>query len=737
MTQPRLSPSIVALAVAAAAAVVATFARWILTPVLAGNAPFLTYMAAVALVARYTGFWAAIATSALSLPLAAALFLAGPVTARAPEWNDIARALLFLGVSWLFASITERLRVLSAAEGAEAKRLRIVLQSIGDAVIVSDAHGQIVTVNPEGERLTGWTSAEAKGQLVTAVFNVIDEDTRQPTDNPAVKAVREHTTVRLAHRTLLVARDGTQRPVDDVATPLQGDDGVVTGSVLVFRDTSERRRAAEATAHLAAIVESSDDAVLSKTLDGRILTWNAGAEEMFGYSAAQAVGRSVHLVLPDDVREREADRLAHVARGEHVESFETARLASSGERLDVSLTLSPIRNEAGVTIAASSIARDIRRQKQLEQTLRDADRRKDEFLAVLAHELRNPLAPIWNSVATMRLAGSDQAVVRQATAVIDRQSRHMARLLDDLLDVSRITRDKLDLRRAPVTLQAVVDLALETTMPLLDAAGQTLSRSMPPEPVPLDADIMRLAQVFSNLLSNASKYSARGSIVRLTVSRSGSDAVVTVTDDGIGIAPDALSNIFEMFSQAPQPVALAPGGLGIGLALVRGLVGMHGGRVSAASEGAGHGSTFEVRLPIAPAAMAPAVTDAPRLAGSTARRILIADDNQDGADSLAILMRAHGHDVLAAYDGAAAVRGVRAFRPEIVLLDLGMPVVSGFEAARQIRAIPEGRDVMLVAVTGWGQKQDRDRTREAGFDLHLVKPVDTDGLLQLLHSTRG
>jgi PAS domain S-box-containing protein len=497
--------------------------------------------------------------------------------------------------------------------------------------------------------------------------------------------------------------------------------------------TSERRVADRAQMLLAAVVESTDDAVLTKSVDGRIVSWNAGAERMFGYPAADIVGAAVTDLVPRHRQEEEAQLLRRVSEGERVASFETERLDRDGRVFDVSVTLSPIRDDTGRIVGASSIVRDMTARKALEASLREADRRKDDFLAVLAHELRNPLSPIRNSAALLRLGGATDPVTARAAAIIERQAQHMARLLDDLLDVSRITRDRLELRRVPVTLAEVLDTACETVRPALDASLQTVSLSLPGSPVHLNGDPVRLAQVFANVLSNASKYSERGGEIRVAAAVHGAEVRVEIADDGIGIAPDVLPHVFEMFSQASQAIGRSQGGLGIGLALVKGLVELHGGRVAAASAGPGHGSLFTVTLPVVATASLAARTIAPGARECPVRRVLVVDDNRDGADSLAQLLQAHGHDVRTAYDGASAIAEVARFHPQAVLLDLGMPGLDGLETARRLRASQSADPLLLVAVTGWGQARDRSKTRDAGFDGHLVKPVDLadlDALMQ-------
>ena len=371
-------------------------------------------------------------------------------------------------------------------------------------------------------------------------------------------------------------------------------------------------------------------------------------------------------------------------------------------------------------------------RKALEASLREADRRKDDFLAVLAHELRNPLSPIRNSAALLKLAGATDPTTARAAAVIERQAQHMGRLLDDLLDVSRITRDRLELRRSPVFLHDVLDAAVETVRPSLDALEQPVTTTLPETPVQLDGDPVRLAQVFANIPNNASKYSERGGLIRIAATVEDDEVTVAIADQGVGIATEMLPHVFEMFSQVSQSISRSQGGLGIGLALVRGLVELHGGRVTAESGGLAQGSRFTVTLPVAAASRS---ASAPAAAGARAtRRVLVVDDNRDHVESLAQLLRAHGHDVRTAYDGATALAEAGRFRPHAVLLDLGMPDMDGLETARRLRTGPSTAPLPLVAITGWGQERDRLRTRDAGFDSHLVKPVDLAELEALMAS---
>ena len=375
---------------------------------------------------------------------------------------------------------------------------------------------------------------------------------------------------------------------------------------------------------------------------------------------------------------------------------------------------------------------DIHEVWEAREALREADRRKDEFLATLAHELRNPLAPVRNAVQLLKLSSSDDPAVQMAQEVLGRQVGHMVRLIDDLLDVSRIARGKLHLRRQPVELRLVIEQAIETSRPHI---RQQFEVHLPPEPVYLDGDPVRLAQVFSNLLNNAAKYTQASGRIVLRATTHGDAVQVSVADSGIGIAPEHLAHVFEMFAQARPALPEAEGGLGIGLSLVRSLVELHGGTITADSAGLGHGAEFIVQLPLLGSARAADATQKPAVAYSGAlRRVLVVDDVPDSVRTLAALLRADGNAVETAADGLEALQKAQAFKPDILLLDLGLPKMNGYEVCRAIRQEPWGRGVFIVAVTGWGQNDDRERTRLAGFNDHLVKPIDYEAVRRLLAS---
>jgi two-component system CheB/CheR fusion protein len=525
--------------------------------------------------------------------------------------------------------------------------------------------------------------------------------------------------------------------------PYLTPDNKLDGAVLVLVDIDSLKRAAQESQKLAAIVESSDDAIISKDLDGTITSWNRGAERLFGYTAKEIIGRSVTVLIPPECGDDEPRIRERLCRGERIEQYDTVRRRKDGTLVHISLTVSPITDDHGKVVAASKIARDITDQKRAEEELKNADRHKNEFLALLAHELRNPLAPISNAVQILRHAQGDADSIQAATEMMERQVGQMARLVDDLLDISRISLGKIELRRGRIELASVVSQAVEAARSSVRFLDRELTVTLPPQPMYLDADPTRLSQIIGNLLHNACKFSDKGSRIWLTAEREGGQAVIHVRDTGIGIASDQLTRVFDMFTQLDSSLERSAGGLGIGLALVKNLVDLHGGTVEARSAGLGQGSEFTVRLPIGADTAEPlplASPDRPP-APVTSRRILVVDDNHDSAKSLAMLLKATGNETHTVYDGQAAVEAAATFRPEVVLLDIGLPKLNGYDAARRIREQPWGKGMLLVALTGWGQEEDRQKSKDAGFDCHLVKPVEYPALEKLLatlpHSPDG
>jgi PAS domain S-box-containing protein len=997
---------IAVLATAVAALVGAVLLRWLLDPFLGDNLPLVTLFGAVAAVVWVGGCYPAVLVAVLGYLAVGYLFIA-PRGSIAVDMPNLVGLVAYLFTCSLIIGIGEAMRRAQARASERGELLQVTLGSIGDAVITTDIAGRITSLNSAALTLTGWPRHEALGQALDTVFQVVNEHTRQPVESPAARALKEGTVVGLANRSVLIARDGVERPIDDSAAPIKDEQGRVSGCVLIFRDVSERRRWEKdeadrllAARQLASIVESSDDAIVRKSLDGVIQSWNAGAERLFGYTAEQAIGRSIALVIPPDRMPEEQRIIARLKAGERIEHFETERLRSDGRLILVSLTISPIKDEAGRVVAASKIVRDVTRQREakdrerlllaeaaaanakfraffeqgalfagimdVDGTLLDAnrlswegcgftreqvlgkpfwegpwwspspelvqrvksasaqaaagetfraempyyvadgsermvaitilpikdetgrtlflaptgyditerkiaeaerqkfvtlienstdfvgisdldampiyinpaglrmvgldgmeearrtpvrqfffpedqarimdefiatvverghgeidvrfrhfrtgealwmaykvlkltdddgravafatvsqdvterrrlqdnlrklaadlsevDRRKNEFLATLAHELRNPLAPLANMLEVLKRDGGSEALP-QARATMERQLGQLVRLVDDLLDLSRITHDRLELRKARVELGALVNQAVEASRPLVDAERHTLRVAAPAAPIYLDADPARLAQVFGNLLTNSAKYTDPGGTIEVTTERRGTEGVVTVQDNGTGIPRDRLESVFEMFNQVDRSLERSQGGLGIGLTLVRRLVQMHGGSVEARSAGEGRGSTFVVRLPVLEG-IAAAPEPTALVEPQRSRRILVVDDNEDSATSLAMLLQLTGNETFTAYEGHSAFEAAERHRPEVVLLDIGLPGLNGYEVCRLIRDQTWGKPMVVIALTGWGQDEDRRKSSAAGFDGHLVKPVNYAALMALLGSS--
>jgi PAS domain S-box-containing protein len=1001
---------IVAYGLAIAALIAAVVLRWLLDPLMGDALPLVTLFGAIAAAVWVGGPRPAIVVGALGYLACEYLFIAPRGSFILQDVGQVVGLVAYLFTCGLIIGFGQFARAARMRANERSQVWRVTLSSIGDAVITTDVDGNISYLNAVAESLTGWQQRDAVGKPLDTVFRIINEDTRHPVENPALRALRDGVVVGLANHTLLIRKDGSECPIDDSAAPIRNDDGDVSGCVLIFRDVTVQRQAEQDRARefltarqLASIVESSDDAIISKSLDGVIQSWNAAAERVFGYPAEQAVGRHISLIIPAERIAEEDDIIATLRADKRIDHFETERMRSDGRRILVSLTISPVKDDAGNVVGASKIVRDVTQQraaeererqlfaeaaaanakfqaffeqgalfagimsidgtileanrlswegcgyakeqivgkpfwegpwwtpspalveqikagsaqaaagqtfrremsyfvadgsertvditilpirdetgrviflaptgnditerrraeaererlatvienstdfigicdmdgipffvnraglemvglddiaqarhtrvrdfffpedqariideffpavlqqghgetevrfrhfhtgdarwmaykvvtltdaagqpvalatvsqdvtrrKQMEDDLRrlaadlsEADRRKNEFLALLAHELRNPLAPISNAVRALRTGLSDGAALQSASEMLERQVGHMARLVDDLLDMNRITRGKIELRTEHIELTPVINQAVEATRALYQSMDHELTVTVPPQPIYLDADPTRMAQVMGNLLNNACKFTERGGHIHLSVEQEGESVAIRVRDSGIGIVAEQLPHVFDMFMQVDTSLERSRGGLGIGLMLVKNLVEMHHGTVEAHSDGLGRGSEFIVRLPMLVADAQPqAMAPVSKPTSTLRRRILIVDDNRDGATSLALLLTVNGHETDTAHDGLEAIEVAERFRPDTVLLDIGLPKLNGYEVCRRIREQPWAKDVLLVAVTGWGQEEDRYRSKEAGFNTHIVKPVDTDALVKILDST--
>jgi PAS domain S-box-containing protein len=999
--------------------------RWLADPFSGGYLLFAPLFAAVAVAVWYGGYRPALVSVVLGILAYSYLFMEPRGSFAIHRVQDYVAVGTYLLTSSIIIGFGQAMRVgqRRAAEGRE--RLRTTLASIGDAVIASDIDGRVTIMNPVAEALTGWTIGEARGRPLSEVFRIVNEQTRKPVENPVERALAEGRIVGLANHTVLIAKDGTERPIDDSAAPIRCKAGEIVGCVLIFRDISDRRqtetklkeseeryrslvsvitdvpwttdsdgafvapqeaysrytgksweelrgfgwttcihpddrddvlrvwknavakrttydalcrqwhgptqewryvtargtplinadgsvrewagtltdvheqklaeealRVSEQRARaflnssaiiawlkdeegryvflsetylrrfglenenwknktdfelwphdiaevyrredldalgrdrpfecvapartpngevsywlnskfwfqdeaerkyvggvgvditerkkaeddvrraeqlLRSVVENVIDGIITIDEFGTVESFNAAAEQVFGYKSPEVIGQNVKMLMPEPYHREHDNYIGNYLRtgeakiigiGREVVGHRkdgstfpmelavgefhagihrhftgivrdiTARKQSENERKERDRE----RDEraAELAVALANRTQEMRRAEAAEQLLRDADRHKNEFLATLAHELRNPLAPIRNAVEILLAKGPPDPDLKWGREVIDRQVRHMARLLDDLLDLSRISRGKLELRREYVELASVVHHASETVQSLVDSSNHELSISLPQEPIYLHADPVRLTQIFSNLLNNSCKYTEPGGRIWLAAERQGSDVVVSVKDNGIGISRDELAGVFDMFTQVDCSLERTQSGLGIGLSLVKQLTEMHGGTVEVLSDGPGLGSEFVVRLPILiETPMKPRV-ERPTLETVAARRILVVDDNKDSANTLAMLLKISGHQTHTAYDGLDAVAVAEQTRPDLVLLDIGLPKLNGFDACRRIRQQPWGRDMLLVAVTGWGQDEDRRKAKEAGFDDHLVKPVEHAALVRLL-----
>jgi PAS domain S-box-containing protein len=656
-----------------------------------------------------------------------------------------------IGASKIARDITERKRI-QARVLEEMERFRITLGSIGDAVIATDVEGRLTVMNPVAEAITGFEEEEARGRPLKEVFQIQSELTRLPAEDPVERVLREGNVVGLANHTTLIARSGREVPIDDSAAPIRDREGRLLGVVLVFRDVTERRRTEteirslnrELHRRIAELQIIFDTAPVGIWIahDPRCarVTENRYARDLLldGQGLAGAGAAPASEGRGGRPGEKPPEPLLGLLRKAVEESAplplaECDLTGAAGKSISMTGSAVPLFDEDGKVRGAIASFIDITERKRAEEALRQEDRRKDEFLAMLAHELRNPLAPIRNAVHVLRLLGAPERNLEWAREVIDRQVQNLARLVDDLLDVSRISRGKITLVKERVGLAVVVANAVESSRSLIDSRRHRLELALPDQTVFLDADPVRLSQVLSNLLQNAAKYTPEGGLLSLSAEERGQEVSISVRDNGVGISPEILPRIFDLFVQGDQSLARSHGGLGIGLTLARKLVEMHGGRVEAKSGGPGKGSEFVVTLPVVAAAVeeqgSPREESTPP---ATRRRILVVDDNRDAAQSLAMLLLAVGHEVRTATDGPAALEEARQFSPEIVVLDIGLPGMDGYQVARRLRELFPREKVKIVALTGYGRDEDRRQAKEAGIDLHLVKPIEPLALEKIL-----
>jgi PAS domain S-box-containing protein len=637
---------------------------------------------------------------------------------------------------------------------------RMALASIGDAVIATDSAGIVTFVNPVAESLCGVPLRDAAGRPVQEVFHIVNGKTGGPAESPVDRVLATGLTAALANHTVLIASDGRETLIDDSAAPILGKDGKVSGVVLVFRDVSEKRRFGEMNQRLAAIVESSDDIIASKNLDGILTSWNRGAERILGYSAAEVVGRHVSILVPPDHLEDVEAILNRIRRGEKVDHFQTKRRRKDGTVIDVSLTISPIRNEEGEIIGASKVGRDITAEKSArderdrllesaEAARADAEaanRLKDEFLATLSHELRTPLNAMlgWARILSTGAVGPED--LREGLAAIDRNAKIQAQIVDDLLDISRVITGNLRLDVQRVNLLDVIAAALTTVMPAADAKGVQVKKVLDPLAGQVSGDPARLQQVVWNLLTNAVKFTPKGGRVQVLLERVNSHVELSVSDSGIGIKPEFLPHVFDRFRQADPSTTRRHGGLGLGLAIVKQLTELHGGTVRAKSPGEAQGSTFVVSLPIA---IVHADTSSSHKIGPREReesefdysatplsgiKVLVVDDEADARQLIRRVLIECGADVALAGSADEAMKFVETFRPDIMISDVGMPDQDGYDLIRRVRARVAAKTLPAVALTAFARSEDRRRALLAGFQTHVSKPVEPAELVAVVAS---
>jgi PAS domain S-box-containing protein len=664
---------------------------------------------------------------------------------------------------------------------------RVVLAVVPYAMVLLDREGRVTSWNDGARLMLGYERDEVLGQPSARFYSREALERHEP-----ATAFREALEAGYyANESWRVRKDGTRFWADSVLTALFGPERTLTGFVEVIRDLSSRQHVhdqlRDSEQRFRLLIDAVRDyAIFLLDVDGYVISWNPGAERIKGYRAAEILGSHFSRFYPPDAVARHwPEYELEQARLNGRFEDEGWRIRKDGSRFWANVVISALHDNAGVHKGFVKITRDLTERRRAEESLRAAhadlevrvrertrelaetnatlrsevaarkrleselratvnqleemDQSKNRFLAVLAHELRNPLAPIRNAVELMKLQPAFGEYGVQSRDVIDRQVSHMTRLIDDLLDLSRIIHNGLKLQRQHVPLRSVVDASIETSRPLFDARQQQLTVGLPEEPITVDTDPVRLAQVFSNLLNNASKFTPEHGRVNFTLEREDRDVVARIVDTGIGIPPDQISHAFEMFAQVEPERDRAKGGLGIGLALAKRFVELHGGTIDLFSVGRGQGTTVTVRLPIGVVAEAALMSPERSAAGRAQRKlnVLIADDNTDSAETLRLLLQFFGHDVRVAFDGAEAVRLATEARSDVALLDIGMPIMNGYDAARAIRRLPDTAGIVLVAMTGWGQEGDKLRAQEAGFDLHLTKPVNPEKLQKILDRTQA
>ena len=618
---------------------------------------------------------------------------------------------------------------------------RMVEQSRDYALFILDPSGRIMSWNLGAERLKGYAADEIIGRHFSTFYTREAVESGWPAHELQVATVEG----RFEDEGWRVRKDGSRFWANVIITALRDEEGKLLGFSKITRDLSERRlhedalRQSEQRFRL--LVDAVQDyAIYMIDAEGIVSSWNSGAQRIKGYSRDEVVGRHFsHFFTEEDIAAGKPwEELSNARRSGRAEvEGEAWRIKKNGERFWARVMLTAVNDDAGHLRGFAKVTQDLSERRHM-QDLEKAAKNVNEFIAMLAHELRNPLAPIRTAVQVMAKAPHDAETVDAMRQTIDRQSAQLARIVDDMIDIARITKGSLVIEHQPVELGDVVRRAVETAAPAIEAARHALDLDVPDSGFLVYGDRDRLTQLLSNLLNNAARYTPPGGRISVRVRREDGHALLSVRDTGRGIEPQIMDRIFDMFVQGRSPLERVGGGLGIGLALARRIAELHGGTLHATSEGEGKGSELILRLPLSPVEPAPERerADAPERA-AVPRRVLVVDDNVDAAATLELLLRSLGHETRMAHDGVRALDIAREFRPEVILLDIGMPGLDGYEVARRLRAMNHGQNFRIVAITGWGQDADRTRTKEAGFDVHLVKPVDLRVLSKVLDDRNG
>ncbi len=678
-----------------------------------------------------------------------------------------------IGVSKIARDITERKQA-AAALAAQHEWFRVTLASIGDGIIASDPEGHVTYMNGIAEALTGWTNASSKGMPLADVFHIVNEATRQQVNNPAALVIRSGHILGLANHTVLISRDGTERPITDSAAPILDDGGRILGVVLVFRDFTEQRRAEEAIAEqrewFETTLESIGDAVIATDVRGRVVFMNPVAEHLTGWPLDAARDRActdVFNIVNEDTRRVVENPVTRVLQEGVVVGLanHTLLIAADGTERPIDDSGAPIRNRDGRIVGVVLVFRDVseRRRADVEREMaasererllvaersaraeaERANRLKDDFVAMVSHELRTPLNAILGWTDLLLKKPDDPALAARGLEIVARNTRLQTQLISDLLDISRIVSGKLHLDIQSVHLASLIEGAIETVEHAATAKSIVVDRQLDTTIGPMAGDPARLQQVVWNLLSNALKFTPNGGRVRVTLRRIGSEAEIVVQDNGAGIRADFLPHVFDRFQQADASRARRFGGLGLGLSIVKNLVQFHGGTVHAESDGDGHGATFTVTLPLAappllrdealaPATPADAITDGVSLPGI---RVLVVEDEADAAEFVKQLLENYGAAVVIAASAREALEVLSTMQPDILISDIGLPEMDGYQLLERVRQkdVADGGRIPAIALTAFARSEDRTRALLAGYQAHLAKPIESAELVATVAS---